>query len=149
MTIKRIWWGKALLTMVALLTVVGPLVADWNATHLFNPRWPPHARFHGAQTMATGVLLGSAALPFIWRTSRSRKDLAPAVLLVGLYWAAQALAFVAPGVAWIDPDLLESGESLGDVPIQLVGSGVIAVVILVAALLADPGRGRNGNPPAS
>ena len=140
MMTRRLWWGKSLLTAVALMTIVGPVLADWNASHLFNPRWPPHARFHGAQTMATGMLLGLAALPFIWRTNRSRRDLAPAILLVGLYWAAQALALVAPGVAWIDPDLLGPDQELGDVPIQLIGSGVIGVLVVVATVLADPGR---------
>ncbi len=51
-----------MLRALAALTAVGGFVVDWNRTHLFNPRWPPHARFHDAHTIALGSLLGSCGL---------------------------------------------------------------------------------------
>ncbi len=42
-------------------------LADWNATHIYNPLWPPHAKFHNAQTMTIAVLLGVSGLVFLWR----------------------------------------------------------------------------------
>ena len=50
--------GKGLLTIVALITGIVPYVADWNETHIYNPKWPPHAKFHNGQTMVMGSLLG-------------------------------------------------------------------------------------------
>jgi hypothetical protein len=36
--------GKILLTIDGALGLVGAIIADWNETHMFNPRWPPHAK---------------------------------------------------------------------------------------------------------
>lgn len=38
--------GKILISLVAFMTAVGPMRADFNATHATNPLWTPHARFH-------------------------------------------------------------------------------------------------------
>ncbi len=66
-TMKNLRVGAWIITLVALFTIVAPFVADWNATHIYNPRWTPHAKFHNAQTMLLGVGLGLSALWFVWR----------------------------------------------------------------------------------
>ena len=43
--------GKVLLSLVGLFTSTGCYFADWSDTHVFNPKWPPHAKFHNGQTM--------------------------------------------------------------------------------------------------
>ena len=102
--------GKVVLSVVALFTAISPYLADWNATHIYNPLWPPHAKFHNAQTMAMAVLLGVSALFFIWfRRGDTKSNLLPALLLVSFYWVSQAFAFLYPGVAWTDPNLLNPG----------------------------------------
>ena len=35
-------------------------------THLYNPHWPPHAKFHNCQTMLLGVSLGTIALVLLF-----------------------------------------------------------------------------------
>ncbi|ATB42152.1 hypothetical protein CYFUS_007629 [Cystobacter fuscus] len=48
-------------TIIATVVVVG--IADvFNATHLFNPRWPGHARFHIGMQFTTLVLVSLASL---------------------------------------------------------------------------------------
>ena len=37
--------GKLLITIDAIGLLFGAPIADINKTHLFNPRWPPHAKF--------------------------------------------------------------------------------------------------------
>jgi Tol biopolymer transport system component len=39
--------GKLLITAMLVATIIGPVVADWNESHVFNPERPPHARFDG------------------------------------------------------------------------------------------------------
>jgi hypothetical protein len=48
--------GKVLLSVVALFTSTGCYLADWSDSHVFNPRWPPHAKFHNGQTMSNSLL---------------------------------------------------------------------------------------------
>ena len=105
--------GRCLLSLVAAVSIGGSFLADWNNTHIYNPNWPPHAKFHNGQTMAVGVLLGIAALFFTWRRKGdARTNLMAAAMFASFYWVSQAMAFLFPGVAWTDPNLLKPGESL-------------------------------------
>jgi hypothetical protein len=38
--------GRLFIVVGNLLYAVGAFIADYNETHVKNPRWPPHARFH-------------------------------------------------------------------------------------------------------
>ncbi|WP_368783640.1 DUF6640 family protein [Arthrobacter sp. B1805] len=49
--------ARTVLRTIAVATAVGGFIADWNRTHLFNPQWPPHARFHDAMSI-TSVQVG-------------------------------------------------------------------------------------------
>lgn len=44
--------GRSLLTFAKVITAAAPLAADWNDSHIFNQRWPAHARFHGVTALA-------------------------------------------------------------------------------------------------
>jgi hypothetical protein len=59
--------GKALLTLSAIGQILGPFIADFNHTHVKNPKWPPHAKFHNGQTMSMGLCLGLATLYYTYR----------------------------------------------------------------------------------
>ncbi|NTX11357.1 acetyltransferase [Myxococcus sp. CA056] len=127
--------GKGLVTFVAGVTMVGPFLADWNATHLFNPLWPPHARFHGAQTMLLGLGLGACALGFTWWSGR---DAGPrprtGMLFASLYWLAQLGSIAFPGTAFVDPERAGTGQVLG-IPAQVVLSAVLLGLLCAASLL--------------
>ncbi len=135
-----------LLTVIGVFTVIAPYLADWNATHVFNPLWSPHAKFHNVQTLAMAVLLGVSVLLFVWsRGGRTRTNLLPAVLITSFYWTNQALAFLYPNVAWTDPNLLNPGQSLFDFPMQLGLDLVMFLLIALSALLVLRGS-RNETP---
>ena len=42
--------GRSLISATAVAQMVGPFVFDFNDTHIYNPSWPAHAKFHNAQT---------------------------------------------------------------------------------------------------
>ena len=52
--------GRGLLTLANVITVAAPVAADWNDSHIFNERWPAHARFHGVTALAMAATLSSA-----------------------------------------------------------------------------------------
>ncbi|KAK3343486.1 hypothetical protein B0T25DRAFT_300470 [Lasiosphaeria hispida] len=101
--------GKLLLTLDALGLLLGAPIADYSHTHIFNPGWPPHAKFHCAQTITLSVLLGLLTLYYTWRptaaTGRSSRDSLRTATLTGtIYWAAGMVAILFPGTDGIDPE---------------------------------------------
>ena len=133
--------GRLLLSAIAIFAAVGSFMADWNETHIFNPNWTPHARFHGAQTIATATILALLALFFLWRRSGDRRTNAlAAVLFAGTYFWTQAAAVFFPGVAWTDPEFLGPNGSLTQFPPpQLIMDAVVTAMVLLSAWLLRSG----------
>ncbi|GGM20787.1 DUF6640 family protein [Promicromonospora citrea] len=103
MSSRRFPIGKVLMSASALGTVIGPFVADFNETHIFNEKWMPHAKFHTAQTMSMGVALGLATLDNLWRPRPSRTALDSAAVTASVYHVSQLTAGLYPGTATVDP----------------------------------------------
>lgn len=97
--------AKVLISAAALVGPVGAFIADWNETHVFNPAWPPHAKFHNAQTITSAVQLAAVSLWTLWGPgSTTRSDLRWATLAASGFWLSQAPAILYPGTALVDPD---------------------------------------------
>ena len=63
-------FARCIVAFVAVFDY-GGLVADaimppGAKQHLFNPRWPPHAKFHNGQTMLMGIFSGSLSLAILF-----------------------------------------------------------------------------------
>ncbi|WP_100640653.1 DUF6640 family protein [Alteromonas facilis] len=58
--------SKCLISFGVLFYVVVIPVLEWNQTHVFNPDWPPHARFHEVWQLFTHIALGLMALWLAW-----------------------------------------------------------------------------------
>jgi hypothetical protein len=111
--------GRFVLTSLAALTTVGGFAADWNRTHLFNPGWPPHARFHDALTIAMGTLLGACGLYFLLVGRRDQeRDLALGALLPAIFWVAQGASFAFPGAAGFEAGFPEKVPSVKGVRVN-------------------------------
>src|SRR3954462_7827511 len=95
--------GRKALRALALTTAVSGFVADWNRTHLFNPAWPPHARFHDAMTIALGTGLGGSAL-YLLREGADRREVALGAALPALFWGSMGAAFAFPGTAGLEAE---------------------------------------------
>lgn len=101
LTMPGITVGRSLLTFSCLASITGPFAADWNKTHVLNPKWPPHARFHNGQTMSMGAALGLSTLYYTWRSyptlACGRQGVVTAMLLGSLYCATGLSAIFYPG----------------------------------------------------
>jgi hypothetical protein len=117
--------GRLLVTAAILGT--GPTFArfDLNRSHIFNPRWTPHARFHDASAVVTELGWSIASLWLLWRRGTSdERELALkiAALHPVLAYVPYFIADAMPGAAVED----EPGKiaRVAGVPGNLVGAGV-------------------------
>ena len=122
--------SRLVLSGAAIGTIVGTGRADLNNTHVFNPAWAPHARFHsvaGWGTVAGSQLL---ALWLLWRPGQhvDSSDVAvkTAALLPAIAWAPFFIALATPGTAVED----EPGHlpRVAGVPLNLVPATVIPAI---------------------
>lgn len=131
-------WLIALVAVFNFGGVVADAVVPGTARqHLWNPRWPPHAKFHNGQTMLMGVFNGSLALVILFASHPlTLRALLIAGAVAASYFVAMAFAPLFPGTGWTDPEFVaETPRPLGLAPQQLV-TYVLCAVVLTAVLLA-------------
>jgi hypothetical protein len=106
--------GRKILFGINVVTALNGLVADWNRTHLFNRRWPPHAKFHDGMTLSLGLLLGGVGLCALLRRRDARsenEDLA--ALSPALFFAAMLSARAYPGAGSIETEFPDYWPKIG------------------------------------
>jgi hypothetical protein len=132
--------GRAISSFGVLYQVIGTFTADFNHTHIYNPRWPPHAKFHSGQTMSMALILPLASMYYTWRTSdltnsanraiSAKAELSDAwtsTVFLSIYWITQMMAFVYPGVSWADPEFHDTKNWKGPAPqfyIEILGLAI-------------------------
>ena len=133
--------AKWLVVFVAAFNF-GGLVADalvpaTAKQHLWNPNWPPHAKFHNVQTMLMGIIGGSLSLAILFGMRPLTLPLFMiAAALAASYFVAMAVAPTFPGTDWIDPEFAgQTGRPLGLAPQQLVTYG-LCIMTFCAVVLA-------------
>ena len=133
--------AKYIIAFVAVYSF-GGLIADGVVPstarqHLWNPAWPPHAKFHNGQTMLLGIANGTIALVLL----PAVRPLTLPLLLVAAasasaYWVTMALAPLFPGTAWYDPEFQDaSARPLGLSPQQIL-TYVLCTLTVIAVGLA-------------
>jgi hypothetical protein len=130
---KKLNPSRFTISVIGVFTSLSPFLADFNQTHVFNPLWPPHAKFHNGQTMTLGLICGIISIYFLWfrRVSTDIENLKMSCLFAALYWLAMAPAILYPGTAFADPEYggLQS-FSLGGVAITQLHMDFLIFIIL-------------------
>lgn len=130
--------SRGIFYFVSIYLVVGAHVADYSRTHLLDPRWPPHAKFHDGQTLMCSIFLAALTIYFASaRTQDKVLTLVSTTSFAALYWVTQALAIVYPGTAFMDPEFNTPSAYLLGLPAQVVidiiALGLIAFATFYAA----------------
>jgi hypothetical protein len=117
--------------------VADAIVPSTARQHIWNPAWPPHAKFHNAQTMLMGIFGGSLSLFVLFGFQPlTMRLLLIATAAAASYWIAMVLAPAFPGTAWYDPEFKDASRRLlGLSPQQLV-SYVLCGLLVIAMILA-------------
>lgn len=124
--------GKIILTVALAGTMLGPAVVDFNDSHVFNPAWPPHARYHAVELLAVGMAMSVIGLWLVWGRS-PRLGVATAVPLV--VWGAFFVPLFVPGTS-VEEYPGEAGRLLG-IPMNLVGATAFILLALIGYWLAS------------
>lgn len=125
--------GYRLLLGAAAFTSVGGFLFDWNKTHLFNPNWSPHAKFHDAMTILLGSMLGGAGMYLLQKKNGDQAaQLRWGTLLPAFFWTAQAGSFAFPGAKGLEAEFPEKVPQLG--PLRLNEAPVSIFMLSVLGL---------------
>jgi len=112
--------SRGLLTLANVITAAAPLAADWNDSHIFNERWPAHARFHGVTALAMSTALSLANIWSLWSEGGQARARFFAAAVPVAYWAPFFVAPLVPGTAVDDPP--HQVQRVAGVPVSLLGA---------------------------
>jgi len=120
--------GKFLLTFVLVIGAILATAVDWNTTHLFNPAWHPHARFHDAMYL---LLLDTTSILVLWLLWRGSTEPDLGVTVAALFSLAVWTPFfyieaLIPGTSPIAEEKM---------PVVHVGGMRLAPNVIIAAVL--------------
>lgn len=132
---------KILLSLCALITFFAAFWADvlgpFSQEHIFNPKWPPHAKFHDSQYICMSMLLSLVALGFIWRRNLPQlEDHIIAGLILASPYLGMYAALLFPGTAMFDSEFDKLAAYVAGLYPQIWFATVILGVIALSMVLA-------------
>jgi hypothetical protein len=126
--------SRILLSVVLVSTTVVSIAVDWNTSHIFNPEWHPHAKFH--DVVMLWLLSGCSilALWLLWRkTTEPAIAYAVATLVPIIFWSPFFfVTLIIPGTS-LQADLKEAVPTIAGLPIY--PNVAVAIVSVVLALI--------------
>jgi len=129
--------SRLLFSLSAIGVSVGAHVADLSPSHMFNDRWPPHAKFHTGQTLSMSLLLALLTILFAWRKTSDRRGAVYATAgFAAAYWITQAIAIAYPNTAFYDPEFTPAHSFIVGLPIQAYFEIFFLSAVALASWLA-------------
>ena len=120
--------GK-IIAFIAIFTICIQSIMDLNSTHMTNPLWTPHARFHWSIQYFSSMILNIVSIYLLYGTyegAKSRLSFVFATLGPLLFWGMFFPSSLMPGTsAWPD----------GQVPFAIIAPNVVIAVIMTVLCL--------------
>lgn len=117
---------------VLMYAVIVPIL-EINATHVFNPQWPEHARLHEVWQLVTNSALGAWCLYLAWGRSEVRLPALIALFVTGGFFAAFLLGPTYGG-SMLHTDGTE--RTLLGINVGVIGFGAVVLMSLWTLLRA-------------
>jgi len=139
---------RLFMTALWISVAWGPIGADFNDTHLFNPDWTPHARLHMMTVFTTSVGLGIFGLYLVWGRTQSRPErlrlsaVLGLVYVIGLIVASLTMPMYGGSLYWFDTE--PNAARLSDE--NLIVFLVTGTVFLLLTIVLYTARGRDTEP---
>jgi len=150
---RRAQVGRALLVVVAIVTIVLPVLLDGvilRGAHMDNPAWLPHAKLHTAMGFCAGAALGIGALAcLLGRPLTDRFSMTLGAYLAAAFWLSVLAAGFWPGTSYFfvgDPSYahpLQRPETLG-MPNNVATALLMIVFVVVGLALVLAGASTEG-----
>jgi hypothetical protein len=119
-------FGRSLITFTLVATMVLPILTHWNPTHVFNPTWPGHARFHVALGDCMMFSYSVVGLWLLWRQSPGQGvDVLVATLIPIIAWGSFFMASFLPGTGE------EQMPHIVGIPLNLFSAGLLFFVTVL------------------
>jgi hypothetical protein len=128
--------SRLIFTVIGVTLPIAAHLADMSQTHIYNPHWPPQAKFHNGQTLSMSLLLGGLTIFLAWWPGNN----VPAMLAAGaasLYFISQSTAILYPNTAYFDPEF--KPQTVRRVPLAVVIKVVYLSAVVVASWLGFRG----------
>mgnify|MGYP001794053049 CR=1 FL=1 len=116
-----------------------PAIADLNETHLFNPLWSEHARFHGAWFLAFAAGIALIALFLVWVRDDVFLPIAFGLVFAAGFWVA-TLFRSAYGGALVDTN--GHTHTIAGLESNMFLFSVVSILLLIALAVASKVYGK-------
>ena len=118
--------GRFVITFTLTATMVLPILIHWNRTHVFNPTWPGHARFHVVLGDCMMFGFSVVGLWLLWRKSPGQNvNVLVATLVPIIAWGSFFMASFLP----------DTGEErmphVVGIPLNLFITGILLFVTVL------------------
>jgi len=117
--------AKILISLGVLVYMVLIPYLEMNASHVFNPQWPGHARLHEVWQLTTNISLGLVALWLSWKEQRIQMAAVISICVMG-----------GVLVAHMSEGLYEGTLLSGNIARTVLGLELAAFVALVVVILS-------------
>lgn len=131
--------SRIIYALTAILMAISSHLADYNASHLFNPAWPAHAKFHDGMTLSMSILLGLMTILFAWRKTGKRVS---AVIAASGFEGVNCLSFFTaslyPNTSFNSHPEIKEVFPLGIAPQEYICFTMLALIALASWLALRP-----------